>query len=131
MTTRREALALNGAALAIVCAVPAYELGVYLPAFNSPRVALEGVAPRRSAVGSTPGLVRRLGVMLVDGISFDAFDALGELAVLRHEGVLRGLSVSFPSFTSPAITSFVTGVEPRESGVRLNGDIDELLHLDG
>ncbi|MFO0757090.1 MAG: alkaline phosphatase family protein [Byssovorax sp.] len=96
----------------------------YLPAFNTPHTALEGVPMPRSAVPATPGLCRSLTVVIVDGLPFEAARELPAFAGLRRSGVLRPLRAAFPTYTAPALTAYITGAPPRESGIRLNGDLD-------
>jgi hypothetical protein len=112
------------AAAIVAVATIGHSLGLYLPAFNTPHTALEGVPHPPSAVPSTPGLTRRLAVMMVDGLDFDVARALPAFASLRRAGVLRPLRAAFPTYTSPALISMVTGLSPRESGIRLNGGLE-------
>src|SRR5262249_46646078 len=117
----RDAAPIAAASLLVAGMVHTYMWNTYLPAFNTPHTPLEGVAHARSVVPPGPALTRRLAVVVVDGVGFDQVGRIGELAALRDRGVFRGTAVEFPSFTSPALTSFVTGTVPRDSGVRLNG----------
>jgi hypothetical protein len=112
------------AAAIVAAATIGHSLGLYLPAFNTPHTALEGVPHPPSAVPPTPGLTRRLAVMLIDGLDFDVARALPAFASLRREGVLRPLRAAFPTYTSPAVVAMVTGLSPRESGIRLNGGLE-------
>src|SRR5579871_1988286 len=120
-----------GLAGALVSAlVTWYSLGVYLPALNTPHTSLEGVPHPPSAVPPHSALARRLSVVIVDGLSFEAARAMEELLPLRRRGVFRSLAVEFPSYTSPALVSFVTGLGPRDSGTRRNGDLGGVVGLD-
>jgi hypothetical protein len=110
------------AALLVAASVHAFVWYWYLPAFNTTHTAVEGVERPETAPAANPGLTRRLVFVVVDGLSWDEARALPALAELRQAGVSRMLQVEFPSYTYPAITSLVTGAEPRDSGVRLNGD---------
>jgi len=112
------------ASVIVAAATIGHSLGLYLPAFNTPHTALSGVQHPPSAVPPTPGLTRRLAVMLIDGLDFDVARALPAFASLRRQGVLRPLRAAFPTYTSPALVSMVTGLSPRESGIRLNGGLE-------
>ena len=112
------------AAALVVAATVGHSFGLYLPAFNTPHTALEGVHHPPTTVPPTPGLTRRLAVVMVDGLDFDVARALPAFASLRRAGVLRPLRAAFPTYTSPALVSMVTGLSPRESGIRLNGGLD-------
>ncbi len=122
------AVALVGAVLTAI--VSAYTVGVYLPTLNTPRTSLAGVPHEPTAVPLTPGLARRLTLVIVDGLPYDAARALDDLMPLRRMGVFRSLAVEFPSYTSPALVSFVTGLGPRDSGTRRNGSLDPVPGLD-
>ncbi len=116
------------ASTVVAAATVGHSLGLYLPAFNTPHTALEGVPHPKTELPSTPGLTRRLAVVMVDGLDFDAARALPAFAPLRRAGVLRPLRAAFPTYTSPAVVSMVTGLSPRESGIRLNGSVDHGPH---
>ncbi|MBK8936135.1 MAG: alkaline phosphatase family protein [Polyangiaceae bacterium] len=96
-------------------------LGVVLPAWNTPHTSIEGVVHARSALSPQPALARRATLLVVDGLSFEHAAGLDELARLRDEGATRPLIAHFPTYTGPNITAMLTGLAPRESGVRLNG----------
>lgn len=116
------------AALLVAVATVTHSLGLYLPAFNTPHTALEGVPHPKSELPLTPGLTRRLAVVLVDGLDYDGARALPPFASLRRAGVFRPLRAAFPTYTSPAVVSIVAGLSPRESGIRLNGSLDHGPH---
>ncbi len=120
----RSLAAIIAAAAVVAMATVGHSLGLYLPSFNTPHTALEGVPHPKTELPATPGLTRRLAVVMVDGLDFEAARALPAFAPLRRAGVLRPLRAAFPTYTSPAIVSMVTGQSPRESGIRLNGSID-------
>lgn len=124
---RRGLVALS---LTTAVVVPSYVLGFYKPAFNTIHTPLSGVHHRRTAVAPAPARVRRLVAVLVDGLSFVEAEAVPELVALTERGAFRPLVAQFPSFTSTAITSFVTGLSPRDSGMRLNGDPTGLVGAD-
>ncbi|UQA62982.1 alkaline phosphatase family protein [Polyangium aurulentum] len=115
-----------GAASAITAA---YVLGVYLPSFNTPRTALAGV-PHPPARPAPPALARRVMLAMMDGLSFDLAHDLDELSDLRAAGAMRVLDPPFPTYTSPALVSFVTGLDPRDHGIRLNGQLTGVFGLD-
>ncbi len=98
-----------------------YALGIYLPSFNSTQTDITGVEHPASPLTPTPGLARRLVVVVVDGMKYDVARTLPELAGLRREGVLRELESEPPTYTGPEITAMMPGLSPRDSGVRLNG----------
>jgi hypothetical protein len=123
-TALRRSAPILGAGVLLSIAAAWHSVFLYLPTFNTPHTALEGVPHPLSTVPPTPGLSRHLALVVVDGLSFDAAHALPELAPLRRAGVFRPLHAEFPTYTSPALISFVTGVPPRDSGIRLNGNLD-------
>ena len=116
--------------MALSAIVASYVLRVYLPTLNTPHTSLEGIPHAPSGVSVTPGLSRRLTVVVVDGLSYDAARDVAELLPLRQRGVFRSLAVEFPTYTSAALVSFMTGLTPRDSGTRRNGDLDGVAGLD-
>ncbi|MEJ7735359.1 MAG: alkaline phosphatase family protein, partial [Polyangiaceae bacterium] len=117
-------------ALTTAVAVFAWVWFAYLPAFNTAHTAVEGAPVPTARVDAPPAPPGRLVFVVVDGLGWDEARAMDELAPLRAHGVSRMLEVEFPSYTYPALTSLVTGVEPRDSGVRLNGDWEGAVGLD-
>lgn len=107
---------------------------VVLPAWNTPHTILEGVVHAPSDTPRQPALARRVTFVVVDGLSFEHARAIEELAPLRDEGAFRQLVAHYPTYTGPNITAMMTGLSPRESGVRLNGvetgvpGIDDVAH---
>jgi Type I phosphodiesterase / nucleotide pyrophosphatase len=101
----------------------AYVIGVYLPVYNTPHTPIEGVphAPSPSAGTPPPALTRRLMFVMMDGLSFDLARELHELSELRERGAMRMIVPPFPTYTSPAVVSFVTDLDPRDHGIRFNG----------
>jgi type I phosphodiesterase/nucleotide pyrophosphatase len=128
MRSSRSIVAIALAAAVVAVVTTGHSLGLFLPAFNTPHTALEGVPHPKTELPTTPGLTRRLAVVLVDGLDFDGARALPAFASLRRAGVLRPLRAAFPTYTSPAVVSMVTGLSPRESGIRLNGSLDHGPH---
>ncbi len=93
-----------------------------LPAWIVDDVAL---LPARAALSSETDdapLADRVVLVVVDGLGFDAARNVDELDTLFQRGAVRRMRAPYPSFTRPAITAMVTGLDPRDSGVRLNGD---------
>lgn len=123
-----SAVAAVAAALSVLTAW--YILWLYLPLFNTSRTSLVGVAHAPSQLPPTPGLARRVAVLFFDGLAFSAARSLEEIEPLRRIGVLRPLAVAFPSYTDPAITSLMTGLEPTDTGMRLNGHVTGVQGLD-
>lgn len=107
----------------------AYVLGVYLPSFNTPRTSLADV-PHPPARPAPPPLARRVMLAMMDGLSFELARDLDELEDLRAAGAMRVLDPPFPTYTSPALVSFVTGLDPRDHGIRLNGQLTGVFGLD-
>ncbi|APR77035.1 Hypothetical protein A7982_02382 [Minicystis rosea] len=118
------------AAAAVSGITASHTLFVYLPTLNTPHTSIAGVPHAASPVPPTPALARRLAVIVYDGLSYDVAMTLPELAPLRERGVVRGVAVEFPSFTSPALVSFMTGLGPRDSGTRRNGDLQGVPGID-
>jgi Type I phosphodiesterase / nucleotide pyrophosphatase len=118
------------ASVAVSAITTVYVLGAYLPTLNTPHTSLEGVPHAPLPTAPTPGLARRLSFVVVDGLSYDVARSLEELRPLRRDGVVRSLAVEFPTYTSPSLVSFVTGLGPRDSGVRRNGDLHPVVGLD-
>ncbi len=99
-----------------------YILFVYLTSFNGPETAIQHAPHERSKVPPGPPVVERLVVIVLDGVRREDALTLEELAPLREKGAFRPLLADYPTYTFPNITTMVTGVPPRDSGVRLNGD---------
>lgn len=118
---RKLPLGLAATSVAIAVATTLFTLAVYLPTVSTPHTVLEGVPHAVSPLPRSPALARRVAVVVLDGLSFADAQRLPELEPLRRRGVTRSLAVGFPTFTSPALVSFMTGLGPRDSGIRLNG----------
>jgi hypothetical protein len=73
------------------------------------------------ATPPAPRLAERVWLIILDGLRDDAVAAMPSLSRFAEGGVRRTLLAAFPSYTFGGITAFATGVEPRDSGVRLNG----------
>ncbi len=117
----RAALSFALVGLLLTASSLGWTLFVVLPSWNAGATCVAGVPHERSSIAPKPALARRVYVVLVDGLGFEAARQLDALGQLRAEGAFRRLDVDFPTFTSPAVTTMVVGQGPRESGVRLNG----------
>lgn len=112
------------ASVAMACSLGAAAtggvMGLTLPSWNPP----VGRGPTVPDVG-TPTKLRepsgRVVVAMVDGLGEQPARGLPHLAELRAKGVFRPLRSHFPTFTSPNVVAMLSGLGPRESGVRLNG----------
>ena len=112
------------ASVAMACSLGAAAtggvMGLTLPSWNPP----EGRGPTVPDVG-TPTRLRepsgRVVVAMVDGLGAQPARGLPHLAELREKGAFRPLRSHFPTFTSPNVVAMLSGLGPRESGVRLNG----------
>jgi hypothetical protein len=116
----------------VAAATVGYVIGVYLPIFNTPHTPIEGVprSPSLSSGSPRPALARRLVFVVMDGLSFELAKELPELASLRAAGAIRLLVPPFPTYTSPALVSFMTGLDPRDHGIRFNGLLIGAAELD-
>jgi hypothetical protein len=116
---RRLFIAGVAIAVAVAVAAPAFVFGVYLPSFVTRDGAVDRSRCARAAL-APPAAQGRLVVFIVDGLGYRYARALPALRWLVEEAAMRPLTVSFPSYTTPALLSFTTGLGPRDSGVRLN-----------
>lgn len=109
-------------------------MGRVLPAWISSDTRIRGFSHARSEELPAPPIARRLVVVMVDGLGVEHARALSELEPVRQHGAFRELIAEYPTFTLPNVTAMVTGLPPRESGVRLNGlgegalGADDVLH---
>ncbi|HEU4730933.1 MAG TPA: alkaline phosphatase family protein [Kofleriaceae bacterium] len=78
-----------------------------------------GEAPGPSVDPGTPRLTRRVLLIIVDGLGADEAD-LPYLDELRRRGVGAVAAVPYPTISRPNYVSILTGVPPRDSGVRVN-----------
>ena len=104
-----------------------------LPAWIAPHTIIEGVPHARANAFPAAPIARRLVVIVVDGLGFETARDLAELGPVRERGAFREIVAEYPTFTLPNVTAMVTGLSPRESGVRLNGigdgaAADDVLH---
>jgi hypothetical protein len=79
---------------------------------------LAAVAPRIDDP-RTPRLARRVVLVIVDGLGADP-SHLAFLDELRHRGVDAVAQVPYPTISRPNYVAILTGVPPRDSGVRAN-----------
>ncbi len=95
-------------------------MGLTLPSWNPP--AGQGpIVPESPASARFREPSGRVVVAMVDGLGEVPARSLPHLAALRERGVFRPLRAHFPTFTSPNVVAMLSGLGPRESGVRLNG----------
>ncbi len=91
----------------------------FMPSLNVRRPALVNAPPVIE-----PPVTRRLSgrvvLVMIDGLRLDASYGRPFLDGLRARGVDARASASFPSYSHPGYVALVTGVPPRESGVRNN-----------
>lgn len=114
----------------VAVATTMFVLRVYSAAFNTSDTELAGVPATRSLLPPPPRAAGDVVLIVVDGLGFEQAMALDELRALRRVGVTRPLMVDFPTFTSPAIVTMVTGLSARDHGLRLNGAIEGVPGLD-
>jgi hypothetical protein len=130
--TGRITAAAGGLVASLIVAVASvfYVFGTYLPTFNTPHTVVEGVRFERSELSPAPALARRLWVVVVDGLGDEVARTLPTLAPLRTRGAYRRMEADYLTFTSPAIVTMITGLPPRDHGVRLNGAVEGVPGLD-
>ncbi len=113
---------LAAAGLAVIALATAIVLGNRARLWNdelalpSPPLARE--APRL-VDPHTPRLSRRVILVLVDGLGADE-SQLPFLDELRAKGVAATARVPYPTISRPNYVTILTGVPPRDSGVRAN-----------
>ena len=111
------------AALMVAAGALAWYSGVaadaFMPRLNLEHPAIASVPPN---VEPAPGprLTRRLVLVMIDGLRLDTSYGRPFLDSLRDRGVAARASAAFPSFSHPGYVAMMTGVPPRESGVRNN-----------
>ena len=115
--SRRSAILVSLATLALLSFAHVYVHAGYLARLDGPYPA---GAPRAARVAPPREGVRRLRVVLLDGLGWDASRAVPEIVALP--GASRPLLADFPSFTYPALRTLATGRPPVWSGVRINAD---------
>jgi hypothetical protein len=89
---------------------------------NDPRPPLADAAP--VLLPPSPRLARRVVLLLIDGLRADEARALPTLSALAAGGAAGVASSGFPTISQPNYTAVLTGVLPRESGVRTNDYVD-------
>jgi hypothetical protein len=117
----RRALALGIALAALLVTILDHVHGyrLYLERLNTARTLLPDRVPESGGAALKP-LARRVVVLFLDGLGFEASRALPALSEAAARGVRRPLTADFPSFTYPAVVAFATGVPPLYSGLRIN-----------
>src|SRR5882724_6545429 len=85
-------------------------------ALPSPPLARE---PRTIDDPETPRLTGRVVLVIIDGLGIDEA-ALAYLDELRRRGVAATARVPYPTISRPNYVTILTGVPPRDSGVRAN-----------
>jgi len=68
---------------------------------------------------ATPPLTRRVVLIIIDGLGADEAD-LAYLGELRRLGAAATARVPYPTISRPNYVTILTGVPPRDSGVRAN-----------
>lgn len=91
----------------------------FMPRLNLLRPPLAS-APEIVEPAMGPRLARRVVLVMIDGLRLDASYGRPFLDGLRARGVDARAAASFPSFSHPGYVAIVTGVPPRDSGVRNN-----------
>jgi hypothetical protein len=91
----------------------------FMPKLNLERPAI-AQAPLTLPPAAGSRLSRRLVLIMIDGLRLDTSYGRPFLDGLRARGVAARASASFPSFSHPGYVALLTGVPPRESGVRNN-----------
>src|SRR5258705_311538 len=91
----------------------------FMPRLNLQRPPLAS-APEIIEPALGPRLARRVVLVMIDGLRLDASYGRPFLDGLRARGVDARAAASFPSFSHPGYVAIVTGVPPRDSGVRNN-----------
>ena len=86
---------------------------------EQPRSALARTPPQVIDPG-TPRLARRVVLIIVDGLRWDASRRMPALDRLRGLGVDGHARSHYPSWSRPNYVSILTGVPPQASGVRTN-----------
>lgn len=76
-------------------------------------------APGRADAPATPRLTGRVVLVIIDGLGADEAQ-LPYLDELRRRGVAATARVPYPTISRPNYVTILTGVPPRDSGVRAN-----------
>ncbi len=78
------------------------------------------VAPVADAIGASPAPPARVMVVVIDGLRADVAAELPFVRELGERGARAELTSEVPVFSSAQYVSMLTGVPPRDSGVRTN-----------
>ena len=90
----------------------------FLPSLDIARPGLAEV-PRWSS-NAQPRLAQRVILVIIDGLRVDASREMPFLESLRAKGASGRARAEFPTLSLPGYTTILTGVSPRDSGVRTN-----------
>jgi hypothetical protein len=88
-------------------------------ALRAPPVAHMPERAEPAADPGTPRLTRRVVLIIIDGLGVDEAQ-LPYLDELRRRGVAATARVPYPTISRPNYVTILTGVPPRDSGVRAN-----------
>lgn len=113
-----------GVSLLFAVTAVLYVFGVYLPGFVSSHRPISAHCDRTDEAPLPRA--GKLSVVIVDGLGFDFAKTVPEMDWLRVGGTTRPLWVPYPTYTTPALLNFVTGLGPTDSGVRLNAELTEV-----
>jgi hypothetical protein len=84
------------------------------------RPALAEVPPVIDPASAPPRAVRRVVIVIIDGLRLSSSYGLPYLDELRRRGIDSHATSHYPTFSRPNYVTIVTGVPPIESGVRTN-----------
>jgi hypothetical protein len=74
----------------------------------------------REAEAPPPRMVRRAVLVIADGLTLEAAAGLPVLARIRSAGVTATASAAGPTFSTPSYATWLSGLDPVDSGVRTN-----------
>lgn len=100
----------------------------FMPRLNDSHPALAKVEPEPGHM-QRPALARRVVLVIMDGLRLRESIGLPYLDKLRSAGIEAIARSHYPTFSRPNYVSIVTGVPPRQSGVRTN-NYDAPVNLD-
>ncbi len=116
------------AVLAFVGGFAAWRATAFLPGLNGAPASAPPPDRATTTATTTTGarLARRVAVVVLDGLRFDASRELPTLRELRARGADLRARAPFPSLSGPSYVTLLTGLSPRYSGVRTNDRLAEL-----
>ncbi len=100
----------------------------FMPRLDDSHPALARVEPEPGQM-DRPRLARRVVLVIIDGLRLRESIGLPYLDELRSSGIEAIARSHYPTFSRPNYVSIVTGVPPRQSGVRTN-NYDAQVGLD-